>query len=651
MELTTRQRAALAAICDTFAPGGDGLPSASELGVVEAVLDALALNPREAERKQVAQLMSLWDTPPLTAIGGGGFRRFSALPQEERERVLLSWCDSRVPQRRAAFQALRKGALLMYYTTPGTDGDRSPVWDAIGYRGPLGPPADPPPRAIAPIEPRAGETLTCDVCVVGSGAGGGTAAGVLAAAGLDVLVLEAGDYHDDADFDGAELSGYKRLYMNGGGAASHDQSVGLLAGTTLGGGTVVNYTTSFRTPDEVRQEWASQGAGTFATDEYERSLDAVVDRLGVNQEHGTPSARDEVMQRGLTGLGWHSDRMPRNVRGCDQGENCGYCGYGCRLGAKQSTVKTWLLDAHRAGARVAVKTRARRVIVDGGAARGVEAEVAGGGTVTVRARAVVAACGSIHTPALLKRSGLGNPNVGKHLRLHPATVVWGVMDDEVRPWEGTLQAIYSDQHRDLDNGYGLKYETAPVHPSLLLAFGPWRSAAQHAEMMRSLAYTTPIGVLLRDRDGGEVRVGRDGQPVVRYRLSDYDARHMRTGIDGAAQILEAAGARRVFSSHAREVAYEPGQSGDRAGFMREVDAAGFGPGRCTMFSFHIMGSTRMGGTPATSACDPDGQTWDVRDLVVCDASAFPTAPGVNPMVSIEATAHMNASRLAARLAA
>ena len=145
--------------------------------------------------------------------------------------------------------------------------------------------------------------------------------------------------------------------MNGGGAASHDQSVGLLAGTALGGGTVVNYTTSFRTPDDVREEWAGHGVPAFAADEYERSLDAVVERLGVNQEHSRPSARDEVMQRGLDELGWHVDAMPRNVRGCDQGENCGYCGYGCRLGAKQSTVKTWLADAHAAGARIVVRAR------------------------------------------------------------------------------------------------------------------------------------------------------------------------------------------------------------------------------------------------------------------------------------------------------
>jgi choline dehydrogenase-like flavoprotein len=651
MDLTARQRRALEAICDTFAPGGDGLPAASELGVVDHVLDGLALNPREAERKQVAQLMSLWDTPPLTALGGGGWHRFSSLPQAERERVLLSWCDSSLPQRRAAFQALRKGALLMYYTAPGRNGDRNPTWDAIGYRGPLGPPADPAPKAIEPIRPRAGETLDCDVCVVGSGAGGGTAAGVLAAAGLDVLVLEAGDYYDDADFDGAELSGFKRLYLNGGGSASHDQSVGLLAGTALGGGTVVNYTTSFRTPDEVRGEWASHGVPAFAGAEFDRSLDAVVDRLGVNHEQSSPSARDDIMQRGLAELGWHVDRMPRNVRGCDQGEVCGYCGYGCQLGAKQSTAKTWLVDAHRAGARIAVRTRAHRVLVENGAARGVEAETADGGQATIRARAVVAACGSIATPALLKRSGLGNPNIGRHLRLHPATAVWGVFDDEVRPWEGTLQAFYSDQHRDLDNGYGLKYETAPVHPSLLVALAPWRSASQHAETMQALSHTALVGVLLRDRDGGEVRVGRDGHPVVRYRLSEYDTGHLRTGVDGAARILEAAGARRIFSSHSRWVGYEPGRRGDREGFMREADATGYGSGQCALLSFHIMGSARMGGSPSSSACNPEGETWDARDLVVCDASAFPTAAGVNPMVSIEAAAHMNATRLAGRLAA
>jgi long-chain-alcohol oxidase len=352
-----------------------------------------------------------------------------------------------------------------------------------------------------------------------------------------------------------------------------------------------------------------------------------------------------VMQRGLTELGWHADFMPRNVRGCEQGEKCGYCGYGCRFGAKQSTVKTWLADAHKAGTRILVDTRAEKVVVEGGAARGVEARTNDGHRVTVRARAVVAACGAIHTPAFLRRSGLENQNIGKHLRLHPATVVWGVFDEEVRPWEGTMQSIYSDQDRYMDGGYGVKYETAAIHPSLLVVFSPWRGSREHVRMMEALPNSVPIGVLLRDRDGGEVRVDRAGHPIVRYKLSDYDMGHVRRGVEGAARIHEAAGAQHIFSSHSRDVAYRPG-NGRREQFIRDADACGWDAGHCTYGSFHIMGSARMGGSPETSACNPRGETWEVRDLYVCDASAFPTASGVNPMISIESIAHMNATGIA-----
>jgi long-chain-alcohol oxidase len=648
MDVSPRQRTALTAICDTFFPRANGSPSASELGAVDALLAAVALNPRAAERRQLAQLLSLWDTAPLTALGGGGLRRFSALPQEERERVLLSWADSRLPQRRAAFQALRKGSLLFSYMLPQPDGTPNPVWEQIGFPGPLGKKADAAPKPLKPLAIDRDTDLECDVAIVGSGAGGGTAAGVLAAAGLDVVVLEMGGYYDDEDFDGSELTALTGFYL-GSPQASDDQSVGLLAGSCLGGGTVVNYSTSFRTPDDVRAEWAGHGVPAFSTDEYTQSLDAVTERLGVNLEHNEPSGRDQRVRDGCLKLGWHIDAMPRNVRGCDQGKECGYCGLGCRLGAKQSVTKTWIADAAGQGARLVVKVRAERVIVEGGAARGVEARTLDGHRVTVRSRAVVAACGSLHTPALLRRSGLGNANIGRHLTLHPVSVVFGVYDDEVRPWEGTMQALYSDQYRDLDNGYGVKYETGPAQPHLMLGFVPWRGARPHRELMEALPFTVPLGVLLRDRDGGEVRVGRDGEPVVRYHLSDYDLAHMRTGLEGAAEIHEAAGAKRVYSSHSRWVAYEPGRDGDRARFMADSDAAGYGAGQFPLGSFHIMGSSRMGGSPATSACDPTGQTWDVRDLVVCDGSAFPTASGVNPMISIESIAHMNARGLAARL--
>jgi long-chain-alcohol oxidase len=634
--VTGRQRRALDAICETFVPRADGWPSAAELGVADAVLDGAL---RVGADRRLRQLLSAWD---VATTGGRG--RFSALPTERREAVLLRWCDSRFAARRGVFQALRRAVLASYYLAP-----ENPAWRQIGYPGPVGPYEAAPPRQLRPLEIDGDARLDCDVCVVGSGAGGGVAAGVLAAAGLDVVVLEAGEYYDDADFDGAERAGLRRLYLYGGGAATDDESTLLVAGACLGGGTVVNYTTSFRTPDDVRAEWAKAGVPSFAGPEFERSLDAVSARFHVNTDHSRPSRRDVVLKRGLEALGWHVGVIPRNVVGCDQGCSCGCCPYGCRLGAKQSTVKTWLADAHAAGARILVQTQVERVLVEGGAARGVEATTLDGARVTVRSRAVVAAGGALQTPVLLRRSGLRNENIGRHLRLQPVAGVAGIFNEEISPWEGTMQAVYSDQHRDLDGGYGVKYETAAAHPSLPAALLPWRGAAQHAGLMRALPHLVGIGVLLRDRGGGQVRVGRYGRPVVRYRLSPYDVVHVRVGLDGAAAILEAAGARRIVTSHARLVAYEPGRDGDRERFLTDADACGFGPGRLLLASFHQLGSARMGGSPANSACDPEGTTWEVRDLVVCDGSTFPTASGVNPMISIAAVAHLNASALAARL--
>jgi len=356
MELSRRQRRALDAICDTFVPAADGLPSATAAGVPDAILRALDRAPRDADRRALAQLLSVWD---LQRFSGGG--------QQRRERILRRWADSPVAQMRAAFQALRKAATVTYYASVPA------AWEAIGYPGPLGVREDAPPRALSPVTVNGPTDLTCDVVVVGSGAGGGTAAGVLAAAGLDVVVLEAGGYYDDADFDGGEAQAFERMYADGGAGVTSDGGMGLLAGACLGGGTVVNYTTSFRTPEAIRAEWAGHGLPEIAQPEYEGSLDAVCRRLGVTHEYSTPGTRDEVMARGLHELGWHVDAMPRNVRGCDQGVDCGRCGFGCRLGAKQSVVKTWLADAAQAGARLLVGVRAERVTVAGGAARGVEA--------------------------------------------------------------------------------------------------------------------------------------------------------------------------------------------------------------------------------------------------------------------------------------
>lgn len=649
MELTERQSATLRLICDTFAPGDEQVPAASALGVPEAVAGLVAGNPRPAEREQFTRLLDLWDTRLGGLVLTGSPRRFSARDVADREAALVAMSQSRVGLRRSAFAALKGAATLAYYLVPGPTG-HSPVWETIGYPGPLGPLADAPPKTLDVRRVDADTELDCDVVVVGSGAGGGPAAAVLAAAGLDVVVLERGDYHDDADFDGGELSGLSRLYAAGPTATAEGQ-LSILEGACLGGGTVVNWTTSFPTPPRVREEWAAHGVPQFAEDEYSAALDAVNRRIGVNRDHNTPSARDRALERGAKALGWHVDAMPRNVRGCDQGIDCGRCGYGCRLGAKQSVPKTWLADAVAHGARVHVGATVRRVVVEGGRATGVEAVGPAGHRLRVRARAVVAAGGSLQTPALLRRSGLENPNIGAHLRLHPATAVWALHDEVVNPWEGALQTRYVDEHVDLDgHGHGVIYETGPSNPAAALAFLNWRGGRQHLEMMRQLPHAGVIGVITRDRDSGRVEVGKDGEPVVHYRLSDRDRRHLHEGVVGAARIAEAAGAHTIFSGHQSGAGYEPGRRGSIDTFAAEAWESGYDPGRCAMAALHLMGSVRMGGDAAESALDPDGATWEVPNLVVADASTFPTASGVNPMVSVQAIAHMNATRLAARLA-
>jgi choline dehydrogenase-like flavoprotein len=636
IELSEAGRASLDAICDTFVPGENGLPSATDIHVPDVILGAMGGNPSADVRDGFAGLIEGWDPG------------FAGSSREERERVLLEWCDSDDVMQRAAFQALRKLTLVMYYTLPWQGEGPNPVDEAIGYPGPHGKLENAPPRTIEPLEITEDTELDCDVVIVGSGAGGGTAAGVLAKQGLDVVVVEAGGYFSEEDFDGAELDGYVRMYLGGGGIPTPDQSIGLLAGFCLGGGTTVNYTWCFRPPDHVRHDWTERfGLSEWAGEDFDSSLDAVWDRIGVNSENSMPSLRDERFREGLAKLGWDSQVMQRNAIGCRE-EICGQCHYGCPLGAKQSTFKTWLQDAYDAGARIAVNAPVERVVIENGEAKGIEATTVDGHRLTVRARAVAAAAGAINTPALLIRSGLDNPNVGKNLMLHPVLLVWAQFEEEVLPWTGVFGSTFCDEFLDMGEGYGVKYMHASAHPSDLAVFAPWRGASENAELIQSLRYTGGYGILQRARYGGEVVVGSDGLPAPVWSLSDYDREIMRRGLDGLTQILEAGGARRIYTSHAGWVSYDPGNGG-REQMLKAADDYGWGPAQVTLGSFHLMGTAHMGADRSSTVCDPTGETWDVKNLFVVDGAVLPTALGVNPMITIEAVAHKIARGMEAKL--
>jgi long-chain-alcohol oxidase len=636
IQLSEGARANLDAICDTFVPGENGLPSATDIHVPDVILGAMGGNPSADVRDGFAGLIEGWDP---------GFASSSA---EEREAALLSWCDSDDVMQRAAFQALRKLTMVMYYTLPWQGEGKNPVDEAIGYPGPHGKLKDTPPKTIKPVEITDDTELDCDVVIVGSGAGGGTAAAVLAKEGLDVIVIEAGGYFSEEDFDGAELDGYVKLYLGGGGVPTPDQSIGLLAGFCLGGGTTVNYTWCFRPPEHVRQDWTDRfGLDDWAGEDFDGSLDAVWDRIGVNSENSMPSLRDVRFREGLAKLGWDSQVMQRNAVGCTE-EICGQCHYGCPLGAKQSTFNTWLQDAHDAGARIIVNTPVEKVLIEGGEAEGVEATTADGHKLTVRARAVAAAAGALNTPALLVRSGLDNPNVGKNLMIHPVLLVWAMFEQEILPWTGVFGSTFCDEFLDMGEGYGVKYMHASAHPSDLAVFAPWRGASDHSELMQSLRYTGGFGILQRARDAGEVVVGSDGLPAPIWHLSDFDRDVMREGLDGMTQVLEAGGARRIYTSHAGWVSYDPGNGG-REQMLKAADDYGWGPAQVTLGSFHLMGTAHMGADRKSTVCDPTGEAWNAKNLFVVDGAVLPTALGVNPMITIEAAAHKIARGMAAKL--
>lgn len=628
------QRAVLAAL----ARGALGSTYTSD--VVGHMADTVACL-TDADRSRLTRVLKLLATRTgALALTGRGVP-VSWLSPVEAERLLQRWESSRSSSSRSLAGAITWLALQSAYGHP------SERWRRIGYPGPLGAAPDEPKR-IEPLAVSPDEALTCDVVVVGSGAGGGCVAAGLAASGLDVIVLEKGGYHSESDFHHYEARATNEMYLYGASLASKNSSVRIIAGSTLGGGTVVNYATSFRTPDRVLQQWREvSGIEAFTNGEIAESLAEVGEYLGVNKDSSAAGKRDELLEEGLKKLGWHVDMIPRAVRGCTQDESCGYCGFGCRVGAKQSTMRLYLQDAFDAGARIVVGADVRKVTIVDGRATGVQGHL-DGYPFEVRASAVVAAAGAIETPALLLRSGLRG-QVGHNLHLHPGSAAWAIFEDDVNMWEGTTQARYSGELRDRDGGWGPIFETVPVHPGWWSAAMHWRSAEQHRALMDDYRKIGLCAVLPRDQSSGRVRIDRGGGPRVTYKLGASDERRVAEGIVAAAKVLEAAGAKRIYSPHSSFVCYEPGRTGAHESWADETRRLGYRNQAVTFLSYHQMGSCRMGVDPATSAIGSDNETHEVSHLFVTDGSAFPSASGVNPMLSIYGIANRAAKKIAARL--
>lgn len=494
-------------------------------------------------------------------------------------------------------------------------------------------------------------SIEADFVVVGTGPGGSTAAAVLTAAGAKVALLEEGGHYTRRDFNMQEGWAYPALYQEHGNRATEDLSILVLQGRSVGGGTTVNWTSSFRTPQRTLALWARRhavrglDAATLAP-----HFEAAEQRLDIGA--GNPddvNANNRKLHDGAAKLGWNPELIRRSVQGCAR---LGYCGLGCPLDAKRSARTTFLADAVAAGADVYSDCRATLIETDRGRARAVVAEVLDrqadrprGRIVAQARRGVVLAGGAINTPALLLRSraGLDNGLVGRRTFLHPTVPVVAFYDQPVEAYYGPPQSVAVHHFADRGDRVGYFFETAPVHPMLAaLAFPGFGDT--HRQIMTRLPFVQATIALLvdghHDDAGGEVRVASDGRIRLRYGLDAALKEAAVSAMTDMARLQLAAGAREVWTLHETPVVIRSEAD------LPRIAAAPIGPNRLTMFSAHQMGGAAMGEDPARSVVSSRGRHHQVESLWITDGSVFPTALGVNPQLSIYAHARLFATEMA-----
>jgi choline dehydrogenase-like flavoprotein len=514
-------------------------------------------------------------------------------------------------------------------------------------------------KAIDAAALPADRDIECDVVVIGSGAGGGVTAEILSQAGLDVAIVEEGPLVGSTEFRMREREAYPRLYQESAARQTLDKAITILQGRCVGGGTTVNWTSSFRTPPRTLAHWAAaHGLATVGEAALTPWFARMEERLAIGAWGMPPNENNDILRRGCQKLGIPSGAIRRNVKGCG---NLGYCGMGCPLNAKQSMLVTTIPAALDRGATLVHRARVTRLVADGDRivaceARGVERN----GTpalarrVRLRARHFVLAAGAIGTPAILLGSALADPYgiVGKRTFLHPTVVSGASFAQRVEGYYGAPQTIYSDHFLDslsLDGPAGFKLEAPPVHPILagitLPGFG-----AEHGRWMSRFPQLQVLIALLRDgfhpeSPGGQV-VLRSGWPLLDYPMSDYLWNGVRRAYLAMAEVQFAAGAQSVMPLHenaAPLASWREARAAIEALPMRILAAR--------IVSAHVMGGCAMGTDPRTSVVAESGRHHHLANLSVHDGSVFPTSIGANPQLSIYALAARMASALAKTLKA
>jgi choline dehydrogenase-like flavoprotein len=469
--------------------------------------------------------------------------------------------------------------------------------------------------------------VRADVCVIGTGAGGAPVAKELAEGGMRVVMLEDGERFTTDDFTARPRAMTARLYRDAGQTATIGNVPVLLPlGRSVGGTTLVNSGTCFRTPAPVLEMWRErfglEALSEATLDPFFRRVERELNVVQVPPEIAGRNA--EVVKRGADALGWSGDYVWRNVRGC---VGSGVCNFGCPTSAKQHVGITYVPRAWDAGATTFTGTRARRIEMRDGRATGVEAVTSGGGRVHVACDTVVVACGAIHTPLLLRRQGLAGESgeLCRNLAIHPATAVRALLDEDVDMARGVPQSYFIDEFAD----EGIMLEGAGGPPDYAAMSFPF-SGERHRELMLRYRQMSQFGLMVSDVSRGWVRE-RAGRVEIRYDLCEEDTRTFMRGVELLCELYWEAGA---------EVVYPPveGLHELRAGDMEPLRRRRVRPHDLMLLAFHPLGTARADARPSSGVVDGDLKLHGCEGVYVADGSVVPSSIGVNPQITIMALA-------------
>jgi len=497
--------------------------------------------------------------------------------------------------------------------------------------------------------------IEADVVIIGSGAGGGVTAEILAKSGLNVVIVEEGALKSSKDFKMREADAYPALYQESAARKTRDKAINILQGRTVGGSTTVNWTSSFRTPTPTLDYWNKHfGLASYTPDALAPWFLMMEERLNVSTWLTPPNENNDLLKRGAARLGIPAAAIMRNVKGC---WNLGYCGMGCPTNAKQSMLVTTIPSALDHQATLLTGARAQQLVfkgdkVDSLVIHALDASglAPNGHTITVRAKHFVVAGGAINSPALLLRSGAPDPHglLGKRTFLHPTVISAGIFAQRVDGFAGAPQTIYSDHFLEtqaIDGPMGYKLEAPPLHP-LLLSTTMAGFGAAHASTMAQFPHVHGLLALLRDgfhdeSRGGSVALASDGSPVLDYPISGFIWEGVKRALLSMAEIQFAAGATSVLPVHEHADHYTSWAAAKAA-----IGALPFKEHITRVVSAHVMGGCTMSDDTKLGVVGANGRYHGVANLSVHDGSLFPTSIGANPQLSIYGITARLASTLA-----